>query len=104
MKLVPENPFPGDNISLSKALNKIPSMVVMEGGTFFLHGLAPVGISQSITVRARDGFEYLRMQGNLGLLVPGFAALAMPWALTTGGMGTAAVGMWGPCLRVGSRR
>jgi hypothetical protein len=52
---VPENPFPSDNICLSKALNKIPSVVVMEGSAFFFHGLAPLGISQGITVKARDG-------------------------------------------------
>jgi hypothetical protein len=55
MKLVTENPFASDNVCLSRALNKIPGVVVMKGGTFFFHGLAPVGVSQGFTVRARDG-------------------------------------------------
>jgi hypothetical protein len=30
---------------LSRTLNKIPGMVVMESSTLIFHGLAPVGIS-----------------------------------------------------------
>jgi hypothetical protein len=74
MELVPENPFPSNHICLSKTLNKIPSMVVMESSTLIFHGLVPVGISQSIAVRARDRGECLRMQGDTGLLVPGLVA------------------------------
>jgi hypothetical protein len=55
MKLVTENPFASDNVCLSGALNKVPGVVIMKGGTFFFHGLAPVGVSQGFTVRARDG-------------------------------------------------
>jgi hypothetical protein len=59
MKLVSENPFSSDYICVTRARNKVPGMVVMEGSALFFHGLAPVGISQSIPVGARDWGEYL---------------------------------------------
>jgi hypothetical protein len=55
---------------VTRARNKVPGTVVMEGSTFFFHGLAPAGISQSIPVGARDWGEYLRVKGDSGLLVP----------------------------------
>jgi hypothetical protein len=54
MKLVLETPFPSNHVRLTRALNKISGMVGMEGSTLVFHGLAPVGISQSIAVRTRD--------------------------------------------------
>ena len=59
MKFVTENALPGDHIGLDRTLNKIPGVVGMQSSTFFFHGLAPAGISQSITVGARNWGEYL---------------------------------------------
>jgi len=53
MKLVFEDPFPGDHICLGRPSNEIPSVVVQEGSEFFSHGLTPVRISKSITAGTR---------------------------------------------------
>jgi hypothetical protein len=98
MELVPENPFPSNHICLSKTLNKIPGMVVMESSTLIFHGLVPVGISQSIAVRARDRGECLRMQGDTGLLVPGLVAGGHAVCVDDWRVGMALVGREGPCL------
>jgi hypothetical protein len=52
MKLVLENPLPGDHICLGRPGNKFPSVIVQEGSMFF-HGPAPVRIGESITAGAR---------------------------------------------------
>jgi hypothetical protein len=48
MELVFENPFPGDHIGLVRPRDRIPSVVDRESIKFFLHGLAPNGISKGI--------------------------------------------------------
>jgi len=55
MKLVLENPFPGDHIRLGRTRDKIPSVVVQEGSMVFFHGLTPVRVSKGIPTGARDG-------------------------------------------------
>jgi hypothetical protein len=74
MKLVAEDPFSSDHICLSRALNKVPSVVGVKNNTFFFHGLAPVWISQSIMEGVWKRGEYFRVQTNLRLVVARFAA------------------------------
>jgi hypothetical protein len=55
MEFVTKNPLSSDNIGLVRTLNQIPGVIAVKSSTFFFHGFAPVGVSQSIPVRAGMG-------------------------------------------------
>jgi len=53
MELVLENPFSSNNVSLGRAGDEVPSVVVLKSCIFIFHGLAPMRISKSITIGPR---------------------------------------------------
>jgi hypothetical protein len=48
MEFMFENPFSGDHIGIGGPRDKLPSVIIHEGGIFFFHGATPVRISEGI--------------------------------------------------------
>jgi hypothetical protein len=74
MEFVTKNPLSSDNIGLVRTLNQIPCVIAVKSSTFFLHGFVPVGVSQSIPVRAGNGGEYLSVESSAGLVKSSLAS------------------------------
>jgi hypothetical protein len=74
MEFVTKNPLSSDNIGLVRTPNQIPCVIAVKSSTFFSHGLAPVGVSQSIPVRAGNGGEYLSVASSAGLVKSSLAS------------------------------
>jgi hypothetical protein len=68
MKFMFKDPFSSDHVGIGGPRNKIPSIIVHEGGIFLFHGATPVMISKSIAARTGN-WSQIRNMKNAGLNV-----------------------------------